>query len=75
MTIAEAVISKVLQLSPEQQQQVLTFVEGLETPQTSKEPRESLYGLWKDLDIDLSEEEIAAARQEMWGRVERENFE
>lgn len=75
MTIAEAVISKVLQLSPEQQQQVLTFVEGLETPQALKEPRESLYGLWKDLDMDLSEEEIAAARQEMWGRVEREDFE
>ena len=35
-------------------------------------PRKSLRGLWRDLDI--TEEEIAEARQEMWGNFPREDI-
>lgn len=36
--------------------------------------RVSLYGLWKDLGIDLSAEDIDAARREMWGNFPRDDF-
>ena len=35
-------------------------------------PRKSLRGLWRGLDI--TEEEIAEARQEMWGNFPREDI-
>ena len=35
-------------------------------------PRKSLRGLWRGLDI--TEEEIAEARQEMWGKFPREDI-
>lgn len=36
-------------------------------------PKKSLYGLWENLGIDLSAEDIDQARQEMWGNFPREN--
>ena len=44
-------------------------------PLTDKgsEPLRSLYGLWQDYSIELTEQDIAQARREMWGRfAERE---
>jgi len=38
------------------------------------EPLESLYGLWADLNIDISEDDIAQARREMWGNFPREDI-
>ena len=34
--------------------------------------RRSLRGLWKD--IDITDEDIATARQEMWGNFPREDY-
>lgn len=34
--------------------------------QTAKHPRRSLEGLWAHLGADVSEEDIAEARREMW---------
>ena len=31
-----------------------------------------LGGIWKDLGIEITEEDIATARQEMWGRMPRD---
>lgn len=42
--------------------------------ETQKEPLESLYGLWSDLNIDISEEDIAQARREMWSIFPREDI-
>jgi len=39
-----------------------------------KRPLKSMRGLWKDLNISLSEEDIAEARKEMWGNFPREHF-
>jgi hypothetical protein len=36
-----------------------------------KMPRKSLYGLWAD--VDVSAEDISAARSEMWGNFPRED--
>lgn len=32
-----------------------------------------LGGIWKDLGIEITEEDISSARQEMWGRMPRDN--
>jgi hypothetical protein len=36
------------------------------------EPLPSLYGLWADLQVDVSVEDIDEARREMWGNFPRE---
>jgi hypothetical protein len=37
-------------------------------------PKQSLYGLWADLGIDISEEDIDQIRREMWGNFPREDI-
>ena len=51
----------------EKQQEVLDFAESLQEKAGSKQPCTSLKGLCADLNLDLTDEEIAAARREMWG--------
>jgi hypothetical protein len=63
--IEEAVVAKLRELPVEKQQELLDFANSLAP--TEKRPRQSLYGLWKDLNISISEEDIAEARKEMWG--------
>jgi hypothetical protein len=46
---------------------VLGFVEFLKEKNRPKAPLRSLRGLWEDLNIDVSEKDIAEARREMWG--------
>jgi hypothetical protein len=73
MTIEEAIVEKVRALSPEKQKEVLRFADSLaETP--ARVPLRSLKGLWADLDIDISEEDIAALRREMWKTFPREDI-
>lgn len=45
-----------------------------ELSERNTEPLPSLYGLWKDLNISVSEEDIDEARQEMWGNFPREDI-
>ena len=70
--IEEAIVATVRELAPEQQQGVLDFASFLNT--RKKRPLKSMYGLWKDLGISISEEDIAEARKEMWGNFPREQF-
>ena len=71
-SIEEAVIAKLRELPAEKQQEVLDFANFLGTRQ--KRPLKSVRGLWKDLGISISEEDIAEARKEMWGNFPREHF-
>ncbi len=50
----------------DKQQEVLEFVQLLNEKSTPK-PRKSLKGLWVNLNFDITEEEIAEAKREMWG--------
>ena len=43
-----------------------------ELPAPPPKPRQSLRGLWKGLDI--TEEDVAEARREMWGNLPREDI-
>jgi hypothetical protein len=66
MSIEKSVLEKLLKLPVEQQKEVLDFVESLEKKAGSKGRRHSLKGLWEDLGVEISPEDIAEARCEMW---------
>jgi hypothetical protein len=73
-SIEQTVVEKLRALPPEKQQEVLDFVESLEGKNVSKHPRRSVKGLWADLGVDITEEDIAEARREMWGNFPREDI-
>lgn len=72
MTIEEMVLKKLRGLPPEKQEEVLKFVESLKPAERAKKPLRSLEGLLEDLNIDITEEDIAEARREMWGNSPRD---
>lgn len=70
MNIEQAVLEKLRQLPVDKQQEVLDFAEFIHQKFTPKPiSRRSVKGLWAGLDIDITEEDIAQARKDMW-----ENF-
>ncbi len=72
MSLEETVVDKLRALPVEKQLEVLDFVEFLRQKTSVKQPRRSVRGLWKDLGFDITEEDIAEARREMWGNFPRE---
>jgi len=72
MTVEEQVLEKLRELPPEKQREVLEFVDSLKEKDAAKKPLRSLEGLWADLDIHITEEDIAEARREMWGNFPRD---
>jgi hypothetical protein len=70
----ELIIEKLRALPQEKHQEVLRFVESLHSKMRRKRPRRCLRGLWADLGITITEEDIAEARREMWGNFPRERF-
>ena len=72
MSIEEAVLEKLRALPPEKQREVLDFAESLEQKDPTKRPYKSLRGLWADLGVDITAEDIAEVRREMWQDFPRE---
>lgn len=73
MTLKESIVETIETLPVERQREVLDFAESLRHKEKSngKQPRKSLRGLWKG--VDISAEDIDAARREMWGNFPRED--
>jgi Protein of unknown function (DUF2281) len=72
MNIEEAVLEKLRQLPVDKQQELLNFAEFLYQKNTPKTLLRSVRGLCDDLKVDITEEDIAQARQEMWGDFPRD---
>ena len=72
MTIEELVIEKLRELPTGKQKEVLDFVDSLTESNATKKPRRSLLGLWTDLNVHITEGDIAEARREMWGNFPRD---
>jgi len=72
MTIEEMVLEKLRDLPADKKQVVLEFVESLKTESGDGKPLRSLRGLWADYGIEITEEDIAEARREMWGNFPRD---
>lgn len=75
MTSEEALLKKFKVLPTNRKQELLDFAEFLEQKESSKHPRRrSLYGIWSDLSIDITEEDFREAREEAWKNFPREHF-
>ena len=76
--VFEDVLDMVKQLTPRQQLRLIEAIaadlkEKLQLTEVVSSPLRSVYGLWKDLDIDVSSDDIDEARQELWGAFPRED--
>jgi hypothetical protein len=67
MSIEKSLFKKLLKLPVDKQKEVLDFVESLEKKAGAKGRRHSLKGLWADLGVEISSEDIGKARREMCG--------
>ncbi|MBI4515209.1 MAG: DUF2281 domain-containing protein [Deltaproteobacteria bacterium] len=72
MTTWEIIAEKSRNLPVDQQQEVLDFVEFLRARHERKHPLRDPAGLWKGFDV--SPEDIAEARREMWGNFPRSDI-
>ena len=70
MTVEQRVIEKLRELPLQKQEEVLAYISRLQ--EETRRPRRSLAGLWADLGVNVSEEDISQARQEMWGNFPRD---
>lgn len=70
--LQDRVLNKLKELPPEKQEEVLHFVEFLAQREARPTGRKNVQGLWADLDLDITEVDIEAARREMWGSFPRE---
>jgi hypothetical protein len=68
----EDIIAKLQRLSPEDLQKVLEFVETLSPPAMPILQRGSLRGLFAHRGIDITAEDISAARKEAWANFPRD---
>lgn len=66
MTTEEILVEKIKVLPVNRQQELLDFAEFLEQKETEKKPRVSLKGIWTDTDVNITNEDIREARNEMW---------
>jgi hypothetical protein len=74
MSVEQLVLEKLRLLPLEKQQEVLDFVEFLQHKGAVQRPYRSVKGLWADLGAQITKEDIAEARREMWGNFPREDF-
>jgi hypothetical protein len=74
MSLEQQVLEKLRVLPREKQQEVLDFVEFLQHKTGVKRPRRNLKGLWSDFGVDITAEDIATVRREMWAHFPREDL-
>jgi hypothetical protein len=72
---AEQQLADILrQLPPAKHEEVLNFAQFLRSKgPAAPQPRTSAEGLWADLGVSLSAEDIDEARREAWGNSPRED--
>jgi hypothetical protein len=74
MTLEQSIWEAVRSLPPDKQQEVLEHAKRLEAEGLAPRPRKSMKGLWSDLGISLSAEEIDEARREAWKAFPRDDI-
>jgi hypothetical protein len=73
----EEVVEQALQLTPVEKAQLLEKLASTlkqELAGDQKQPLKSLYGLWADLNVDISADDIDEIRREMWSNFPREDI-
>jgi hypothetical protein len=70
--LQQDVIAKLQDLSPENLEKVLQFVETISPPESSSAPRKNLRGRFAHLGVHITAEDISAARKEDWASFPRD---
>ena len=73
MSVEQAILEAVRELPPDKQQEILRHATRLRKETGPKGPFKSIKGLWSDLGISLSAEEIEETQREMWNGFPRED--
>ena len=74
MDIQRTIMEKVKTLPDDKQQEVLDFIESIQQKEGVKRPRRSLKGLWADLGVEISEQDITEVRRKMQEKFPREGI-
>jgi hypothetical protein len=74
MSVEQAILEAIRALPAEKQQEVLNHAARLRDEAGKKSPFKSVKGLWKDLGVSLSLEEIEQNQREMWRDFPREDI-
>jgi hypothetical protein len=74
MSLEQAILEAVRALPAEQQREVLNHAAKLRDEAGKKSPFKSVRGLWVDLGISLSPEEIDENQLEIWRNFPREDI-
>lgn len=74
MSLEQAILEVVRALPAEKQQEILSHATRLREETTGKRPLRSVKGLWADLGISLSAEELEENQRDMWKNFPREDI-
>ena len=66
MTVKEAVLEKLDAMPTFRQQELLEYAEFLEAKSSKQSPRRSLKGIWTEFNVNVTEQDLREARNEMW---------
>ncbi len=69
--LEEAVVESLRDLPVDKQQEVLDFVQFLRQRTVAPRPRQGVKGLWSG--VQITDDDIAAVRREMWSGFPRED--
>ncbi len=72
ITLEQQILVSIRALPVQQQHEVLNFAQFLHQKAAVKPPRHSLKGLGADLKVQITEDDIDKACQEMWSNFPRE---
>jgi hypothetical protein len=74
MSLEQAILEAVRALPAEKQQEVLDHAARLRSESVRKMPFKSVKGLWADLSISLSADEIDENQRSMWRSFPRDDI-
>ena len=74
MTLEQSILETVRSLPLDKQQEVLEHAKRLEAESRTQKPFKNMKGLWADLGISLSTEEIDEVQQEAWKNFPRNDI-
>jgi hypothetical protein len=74
MSVEQAILEAVRALPADKQQEILSHATRLREEAVPQQPFKSIKGLWADLGISLSAEEIEENQREMWKNFPREDI-
>ena len=74
MSIEQQILEAVRDLPDDMQQEILVHATRLREESTPRKPFKNIRGLWADLNISLSAEEIDENQREMWKNFPREDI-